>query len=107
MAATISLIRAAGRNIPGQTSVRHQVIIEPGDYVVSFSARERGLLGGRMSAVYVTARMTIAAPSDSTLSEAVAAMAPQQQNDDDVTIVVFGRVPKSALHGTQPAALNP
>ena len=34
-------------------------------------------------------------------------MARQQQNDDDVTIVKFGRESKSALLGTQPAASEP
>ena len=93
--------------IPGDTWVRHQVTVEPGDTVVSFSDGVLDLLGGHMSAVDEIARMTIAAPSASALSEAVATMARHQQNDDDVTIVVCRREPESALHGTQTAASEP
>lgn len=77
--------------LPDATWTRQSVELAPGDTLVSFSDGVLDLYDGTLSAIEEIATITRAAGSAHAVSDALAAIAREQQNDDDVTIVALRR----------------
>ncbi len=77
--------------LPDAQWTRQSVALAPGDTLVSFSDGVLDLYDGTLNAIEEIATITRAADSARSVSDALAAIAREQHNDDDVTIIALRR----------------
>ena len=88
--------------LPDPAWTRQRIELAPGDTLVCFSDGVLDLYDGTLAAIAEIATITHASTSAHAVAEAVAAIARQQQNDDDVTIMALRREP---VRASVPAAV--